>query len=65
MEKILLPIEKLHQEKQEVIEKYGTKFAHTPADTIHVFVESIRKAIALGKNPQTLPDKTVEVTFWV
>lgn len=56
---------KILQIQQEVIEKYGEKFAHTPADTIHVFVESIRKAISLKKDPQTLPDKTVKVTFWV
>ncbi|MBD2393593.1 aromatic ring-hydroxylating dioxygenase subunit alpha [Cyanobacterium aponinum AL20118] len=56
---------KILQIQQEVIEKYGEKFAHTQADTIHVFVESIRKAIAQGKDPRTLPDKTIEVTFWV
>ena len=49
----------------ETITKYGTQFAHTPADTIHVFVESIRNAIAAGKDPRELPDKSVEVTFWV
>lgn len=51
--------------QQEVIQKYGEKFAHTPADTIHVFVESIRKAIATGKDPRKLPAKTVKVTFWI
>lgn len=51
--------------QQDVISKYGTKFAHTPADTIHVFVESIREAIASGKDPHLLPDKTVDVKFWV
>jgi phenylpropionate dioxygenase-like ring-hydroxylating dioxygenase large terminal subunit len=51
--------------QQEVIAKYGTKFVHTPADTIHVFVESIREAIAKGEDPRLLPDKTVDVTFWV
>ncbi|CAN1209529.1 Phenoxybenzoate dioxygenase [Tumidithrix helvetica PCC 7403] len=49
----------------EAIAKYGTKFAHTPADTIHVFVESIRAAIAQGKDPRELPDRSVSVTFWV
>lgn len=51
--------------QQDVIEKYGTKFANTPADTIHVFVESIRNAIAEGKDPRTLPDMSREITFWV
>ena len=53
------------QRQQETIEKYGEHFMHTPADTIHVFVESIREAIAQGKDPCQLPDKSVEVTFWV
>lgn len=51
--------------QQEVIQKYGEDFTHSPADTIHVFVESIRDAIAQGKDPRKLPKKTVEVTFWV
>ncbi|MGB3298372.1 MAG: aromatic ring-hydroxylating dioxygenase subunit alpha [Phormidesmis sp.] len=53
------------QQQQETIEKYGQHFTHTPADTIHVFVESIREAIAQGKDPCHLPNKSVEVTFWV
>ena len=51
--------------QQETIAKYGEQFCHTPADTIHVFVESIRGAIAKGKDPRNLPDKIVDVTFWV
>ncbi len=49
----------------EVIEKYGDRFANTPADTIHVFVESIRNALADGRDPRDLPEKSVEVSFWV
>ena len=49
----------------DAIAKYGTRFHHTPADTIHVFVESIRDAIAAGKDPRTLPNKSADVTFWV
>ena len=56
---------KVLQIQQQVISKYGEKFAHTPADTIHVFVESIRNAIASGKDPRQLPEKTADVTFWV
>ncbi|MEC4816261.1 MAG: aromatic ring-hydroxylating dioxygenase subunit alpha [Scytonema sp. PMC 1069.18] len=49
----------------KVIEKYGTQFTNTPGDTIHVFVESIRHQIAVGKDPRNLPDKSVYVNFWV
>ncbi|MBE9063700.1 aromatic ring-hydroxylating dioxygenase subunit alpha [cf. Phormidesmis sp. LEGE 11477] len=51
--------------QQETIAKYGERFTHTPVDTIHVLVESIRNAIAQNKDPCQLPDKTAEVTFWV
>ena len=51
--------------QQQTIDKYGERFAHTPVDTIHVFVESIRGAIAQGKDPRQLPDKSVDITFWV
>jgi phenylpropionate dioxygenase-like ring-hydroxylating dioxygenase large terminal subunit len=51
--------------QSEVIEKYGAQFANTPADTIHVFVESIRNQIAAGQDPRKLPDKSVNVEFWV
>ena len=49
----------------EAIAKYGTQFSNTPADTIHVFVESIRNAIASGKDPRQLPNQSVKVTFFV
>lgn len=49
----------------ETIAKYGAQFANTPADTIHVFVESIRDAIAAGEDPRNLPDRSVQITFWV
>lgn len=49
----------------EIIAQYGRQFAHTPADTIHVFVESIRDAIASGKDARSLPNQSVKVTFWV
>ncbi|BDA68944.1 Rieske (2Fe-2S) domain-containing protein [Calothrix sp. PCC 7716] len=51
--------------QSEVIEKYGAQFANTPADTIHIFVESIRNAITDGKDPRQLPNKSVNVEFWV
>ncbi|MGP1383283.1 MAG: aromatic ring-hydroxylating dioxygenase subunit alpha [Thainema sp.] len=51
--------------QQETIAKYDQRFSNTPADTIHVFVESIRTAISQGKDPRQLPDRSVDVTFWV
>ncbi|MGB3494386.1 MAG: aromatic ring-hydroxylating dioxygenase subunit alpha [Elainellaceae cyanobacterium] len=51
--------------QNEVIQKYGQQFANTPADTIHVFVESIRNSLAVGDDPRTLPTKTTTVKFWV
>jgi phenylpropionate dioxygenase-like ring-hydroxylating dioxygenase large terminal subunit len=61
----------IHQDIQalkiqwEAIEKYGSQFTNTPADSIHVFVESIRNQIAVGKDPRNLPDKSVHINFWV
>ena len=52
-------------EQMEVINKYGSKFANTAADVIHVFVESIRDAIATGEDPTALPERSVNVSFWV
>lgn len=49
----------------EAIAKYGIHFSHTPADTIHVFVESVREAIASGKDPRQLPQRSVKISFWV
>lgn len=51
--------------QQDVLDKYGGKFANTPADTIHVLVESIRDKLARGEDPRRLPDKSIDVTFWV
>jgi phenylpropionate dioxygenase-like ring-hydroxylating dioxygenase large terminal subunit len=51
--------------QQEVIEKYGAQFSNTPADTIHVFIESIRACLAKGTDPRELPEKSATVTFWV
>lgn len=51
--------------QNDVIQKYGQQFANTPADTIHIFVESIQNCLAAGKDPCQLPNKTVTVKFWV
>jgi phenylpropionate dioxygenase-like ring-hydroxylating dioxygenase large terminal subunit len=47
------------------IRKTGDTFAHTSADTIHLFVESIRDALIDGKDPRALPEKKRRIEFWV
>jgi hypothetical protein len=49
----------------ESIERYGQQFSNTPADTIHVFVESIYRALEQGEDPRSLPEKSVHIKFWV
>ena len=53
---------KSFDERLTVIKKYGDKFANTPADTIHAYVESIQREIERGKNPKDLPEKKTVVT---
>lgn len=48
-----------------VIRKYGAEFHNTPADIIHVFVESIRAELAKGRDPRLLPDRSKDIEFWV
>ncbi|MEW6129972.1 MAG: aromatic ring-hydroxylating dioxygenase subunit alpha [Acidobacteriota bacterium] len=52
-------------EQMEVIKKFGAQFSNTEADVIHVLIESIRDALARGEDPRQLPDKTIEIEFWV
>jgi Phenylpropionate dioxygenase and related ring-hydroxylating dioxygenases, large terminal subunit len=47
------------------IKKYGAQFSNTAADVIHVMIEAIREALAEGRDPRLLPDKTHEIEFWV
>jgi hypothetical protein len=51
--------------QREVLRRYGASFAHTAADVVHVWVESIRDAIAAGRNPAELPRLERTVTLWV
>jgi phenylpropionate dioxygenase-like ring-hydroxylating dioxygenase large terminal subunit len=51
--------------QRQVIQKYGTEFANTPADTIHIFVESIRDRISQGEDPRELPNVVRQIEFWV
>ncbi|MBX7096249.1 MAG: aromatic ring-hydroxylating dioxygenase subunit alpha [Myxococcaceae bacterium] len=53
------------QNQMKVIEKYGAEFNNTPADMIHVFIESIRNELAAGRDPRKLPDKSHQVEFFV
>jgi hypothetical protein len=48
-----------------VIKKYGARFTNTDADVIHVLIESIRAALERGEDPRHLPDKRVDIEFWV
>jgi phenylpropionate dioxygenase-like ring-hydroxylating dioxygenase large terminal subunit len=53
------------QQQGETIAKYGEQFSNTPADTIHVFVESIWRALERDEDPRSLPEKSVHIKFWV
>jgi phenylpropionate dioxygenase-like ring-hydroxylating dioxygenase large terminal subunit len=52
-------------QQQEVLDRYGAKFANTPADIVHVLVESLREAVARGEDPRALPDREHTVDMWV
>ncbi|MCG8671698.1 MAG: aromatic ring-hydroxylating dioxygenase subunit alpha [Pseudomonadales bacterium] len=51
--------------QMEVIKKYGDKFSNTPADVIHVWVESIQKELAEGRDPRLLPERNKSVSMLV
>jgi len=51
--------------QMEVIKKYGSNFANTPADTIHAFVETIQRELQRGNDPNALPAKSVQVVMYV
>jgi phenylpropionate dioxygenase-like ring-hydroxylating dioxygenase large terminal subunit len=53
------------ENQMQTIRKYGRDFSNTPADVIHVFIESIRDALAEGRDPRTLPDRSQAIEFWV
>jgi phenylpropionate dioxygenase-like ring-hydroxylating dioxygenase large terminal subunit len=52
-------------QQMDGIRRYGETFFNTPADLIHVFIESIRRDIALGQDPRRLPSRCEEIEFWV
>ena len=51
--------------QDENIRRFGEEFQNSPADYIHVMIESIRRYLEQDKDPLLLPDKTKEVEFWV
>lgn len=51
--------------QMEVIKKYGTQFSNSRADIVHIYIESIRDAIAKGENPFELANKRNEFSFWI
>ncbi len=51
--------------QMEVIKKYGTSFSNSKADIVHVYIESIREALARGEDPAKLPAKRNEFSFWI
>lgn len=51
--------------QMQVIKKYGDDFSNTPADVIHVWVESIRKELYEGRDPRLLPERTKRVSMLV
>jgi phenylpropionate dioxygenase-like ring-hydroxylating dioxygenase large terminal subunit len=53
------------KEQMEVIRKYGMEFQNSRADIIHTYIESIRDEIAQGRDPRILPEKKMEIDFWI
>lgn len=53
------------KQQMEVIRKYGEDFQNTKADVIHTFIESVRDEIASGRDPAALPEKKIEIEFWI
>ncbi len=51
--------------QRAVVNRYGARFAHTAADVVHLWVESIRDAISEGRDPAGLPRMEREIDLWV
>ena len=75
--KLVAPLVRIHAQKiisqdidvlnnqMKTIKKYGMNFQNSPADIIHVFIESIRKKLEEGADPRRLPAKKATVDFWI
>jgi phenylpropionate dioxygenase-like ring-hydroxylating dioxygenase large terminal subunit len=64
--------QKVIDQDLEVLEDQGAvlgrtpgRFSHTPADVIHVLIESVRRELEEGRDPRALPDRREEIEFWV
>jgi phenylpropionate dioxygenase-like ring-hydroxylating dioxygenase large terminal subunit len=53
------------REQARVVARYGRRFMNTPADRIHVQVQTILRALERGRDPEQLPERCEEVRFWV
>lgn len=49
----------------QTIKKFGRRFSNSEADIIHIFIESIRDALARGEDPRGLPERCQEIEFRV
>lgn len=52
------------RQQAENLARFGGGFANTPADIVHVWVESIREALEAGKDPRELPARTRDITLY-
>lgn len=52
------------QAQAENLARFGGGFANTPADLVHVLVESIREALEAGQDPRDLPVRTHELVMY-
>lgn len=51
--------------QMEVIAKYGQRFSHSSADIVHIYIESLREAIARGEDPRKLSYQKKDFEFWI
>ncbi len=51
--------------QMQVIKKYGADFSNTPADIIHVWVESIQNEISKGCDPRLLTQKRKNLSMYI
>jgi len=52
-------------DQAEVMRRSRGSFSHSPADVIHVFIESVRRELESSRDPRRLPDMSQEIEFWV
>lgn len=53
------------EDQGAVLKRTPGRFSHTPADVIHVLIESVRRELEEGRDPRALPERREEVEFWV